>query len=137
MGLHFLLGYNTNSFDHCRMNLVVYQMRVNELVGLAKTVQPYNLGELEITSINEMYFESGELVLKLLGIGFERLDTGTNESLLDAAMFVQTIENRQGSKVACLEKIALKNDWLTRSQIKKSAETLPNNSYSTYLVSLV
>ncbi len=110
---------------------------VNELVGLAKTVQPYNLGELEITSINEMYFESGELVLKLLGIGFERLDTGTNESLLDAAMFVQTIENRQGSKVACLEKIALKNDWLTRSQIKKSAETLPNNSYSTYLVSLV
>ena len=112
-------------------------MRVNELVGLAKTVQPYNLGEIEITSINEMYFESGELVLKLLGIGFERLDTGTNESLLDAAMFVQTIENRQGSKVACLEKIALKNDWLTRSQIKKSAETLPNNSYSTYLVSLV
>jgi len=109
----------------------------NQVVDMAKKVQPSNRGELEITSINEMYLKQGELSVELLGRGFAWLDTGTHESLLEASMFVQTIENRQGFKVACLEEIALVNEWLTQSHIEKNIKTLSSNSYSRYLMSLV
>lgn len=84
-----------------------------------------------------MYLESGELFEELLGSGFAWLDTKSNESLLDTAMFVQTIENRQGFQVTCLEGIALNNDWITRNQIKRNTEILPKDSYFRYLMSLV
>jgi glucose-1-phosphate thymidylyltransferase len=109
----------------------------NQVVEMAKKVKPSNRGELEITSINQMYLEQGSLSVELLGRGFAWLDTGTQESLLDAAMFVQTIEKRQGFKIACLEEIALNNGWLTFDQVKESANLLSKNSYGRYLMNLI
>jgi len=109
----------------------------NQVVEMAKKVEPSNRGELEITSINQMYLEQGELSVELLGRGFAWLDTGTHESLLDASMFVETIEKRQGFKVACLEEIALNNEWLSLSQVEESAKLLSKNSYGQYLMNLI
>lgn len=109
----------------------------NKVVELAKQVQPSHRGELEITTLNEMYLNAGELNVELLGRGFAWLDTGTYESLHDAASFVETIEKRQGYKVACLEEIAWRNNWLTDDQLSNSANKMAKNSYGQYLFDLL
>jgi glucose-1-phosphate thymidylyltransferase len=109
----------------------------NDVVELAKQVKPSRRGELEITTLNQMYLDRGDLHVELLGRGFAWLDTGTYESLLEAAMFVETIEKRQGYKIACLEEISWQKGWLTDEQVIKIAKTLSKNSYSQYLKSLI
>lgn len=109
----------------------------NDVVEMAKRVQPSERGELEITSINQMYLERGDLNVELLGRGFAWLDTGTHESLLEAAHFVETIEKRQGYKVACLEEIALSNGWLSKQQVLEIGQSMSKNDYGRYLISLV
>ncbi|QGW96330.1 glucose-1-phosphate thymidylyltransferase RfbA [Aeromonas veronii] len=109
----------------------------NKVIDLAKQVKPSLRGELEITTINEMYLKSGELHVELLGRGFAWLDTGTHESLHDAASFVETIEKRQGYKIACLEEIAWRNEWLTDNKLIAAANKMAKNSYGQYLSSLL
>lgn len=109
----------------------------NEVVEYAKQVKPSERGELEITSINQMYLEKGNLVVEMLGRGFARLDTGTHESLLQAAQFVETIEVRQGFKVACLEEIAFNNGWLAKADVLKQAALMSKNGYGQYLSQLI
>ncbi|EOW9272324.1 TPA: glucose-1-phosphate thymidylyltransferase RfbA [Vibrio cholerae] len=109
----------------------------NQVVKLAKEVQPSARGELEITCLNEMYLKRNQLNVELLGRGYAWLDTGTHESLLEAAQFVETIEKRQGYKVACLEEIAYSQQWLSTLQMVKRAELMANNGYGKYLQSLI
>lgn len=109
----------------------------NDVIEIAKKVKPSDRGELEITTVNQMYMERGDLSVELLGRGFAWLDTGTHESLLEAAQFVETIEKRQGYKVACLEEIALNNGWLTKQQVAEIGQTMSKNAYGQYLISLV
>lgn len=109
----------------------------NEVVEFAKQVKPSERGELEITSINQMYLEKGNLLVEMLGRGFAWLDTGTHESLLQAAQFVETIEVRQGFKVACLEEIAYNNGWLAKEEILKQAALMSKNGYGQYLSQLI
>ena len=109
----------------------------NDVVEMAKKVKPSHRGELEITTLNQMYMERGDLNVELLGRGFAWLDTGTHESLLEAAMFVETIEKRQGYKIACLEEIAWNNGWLTDEQVMQTAKALSKNSYGQYLADLI
>ena len=109
----------------------------NSVIEMAKRVKPSDRGELEITTLNQMYLEQGNLSVETLGRGFAWLDTGTYESLLEAAMFVETIEKRQGYKVACLEEIAFNQGWLTVDEVKSSASVLRKNSYGQYLLDLI
>ena len=109
----------------------------NDVIEIAKKVKPSERGEVEITTVNQMYMERGDLSVELLGRGFAWLDTGTHESLLEAAQFVETIEKRQGYKVACLEEIALNNGWLTKQQVAKIGQSMSKNAYGQYLISLV
>ena len=109
----------------------------NDVIQIAKQVKPSDRGELEITTVNQMYLERGDLNVELLGRGFAWLDTGTHESLLQAAQFVETIEKRQGYKVACLEEIAFNNGWLTSAQILEIGQSMSKNDYGQYLISLV
>tara|TARA_R110000764_G_scaffold44666_1_gene100569 strand:- start:16693 stop:17565 length:873 start_codon:yes stop_codon:yes gene_type:complete len=108
----------------------------SKVVELAKQVTPSRRGELEITTLNDMYLKSGNLHVELLGRGFAWLDTGTHESLHEASSFVQTIENIQGLKVACLEEIAYRNHWITKAQLVKSGEALQKTGYGQYLLSV-
>ena len=105
----------------------------NDVIDIAKNVKPSHRGELEITTVNQIYLERGLLSVKKLGRGFAWLDTGTHDSLLSAAQFVQTIDHRQGLKVACLEEIALENGWLTSEQALDRAESLIKTDYGQYL----
>jgi glucose-1-phosphate thymidylyltransferase len=109
----------------------------NDVVKIAKSIKPSARGELEITCINNAYLDRGDLSVELLGRGFAWLDTGTHDSLLEASSFVQTIEHRQGLKIACLEEIAFKNGWLSSEQIKELAKPLMKNNYGQYLMELI
>ncbi|MDB9733861.1 glucose-1-phosphate thymidylyltransferase RfbA [Porticoccaceae bacterium] len=109
----------------------------NDVVEMAKQVKPSVRGELEITTLNQMYMERGDLNVELLGRGFAWLDTGTHESLLEAAMFVETIEKRQGYKIACLEEISWNNGWLSDEQVIQTAHSLAKSSYGQYLINLM
>jgi glucose-1-phosphate thymidylyltransferase len=109
----------------------------NRVVDIAKNVRPSARGELEITSINQAYLEMGRLHVDLLGRGFAWLDTGTYDSYMDASQFVQTIEHRQGFKIACLEEIAYRNGWVNDEHLLIIAASLKKNSYGQYLMSLV
>ena len=109
----------------------------NRVVNFAKQVKPSARGELEITTLNEMYLKDGSLNVQLLGRGFAWLDTGTHESLHEAASFVRTIENVQGLQVACLEEIAWRNGWLTSEQVEALAKSMAKNEYGQYLLRLI
>lgn len=109
----------------------------NSVVELAKQVEPSHRGELEITCLNEMYLKQRKLNVEMLGRGFAWLDTGTHESLLEAAQFVETIEKRQGYKIACLEEIAFNNGWLSKQQIENLAQPFIKNSYGQYLLEII
>lgn len=109
----------------------------NDVIEIAKQVKPSDRGELEITTVNQMYMERGDLNVELLGRGFAWLDTGTHESLLEAGMFVETVEKRQGFKIACLEEIAYNNGWLAKEQLQKTGTELSKNSYGQYLLDLI
>lgn len=109
----------------------------NRVVDFAKQVKPSARGELEITSLNEMYLNDGSLNVQLLGRGFAWLDTGTHESLHDAAAFVRTIQNIQNLQVACLEEIAWRNGWLTSDELRQLAEPMKKNEYGQHLLRLI
>lgn len=109
----------------------------NSVVELAKQVQPSERGELEITCLNKMYLKQNKLNVEMLGRGFAWLDTGTHESLLEAAQFVETIEKRQGYKIACLEEIAFNQGWLNKEELVQLAKPLLKNSYGEYLMDLI
>ena len=109
----------------------------NRVVEFAKQVKPSTRGELEITTLNEMYLQDGSLNVQLLGRGFAWLDTGTHESLHDAAAFVRTIQNVQNLQVACLEEIAWRNGWLTSDELRQLAEPMKKNEYGQHLLRLI
>lgn len=109
----------------------------NDVIQIAKEVKPSDRGELEITTVNQMYLERGDLSVELLGRGFAWLDTGTHASLLEAAQFVETLEKRQGYKVACLEEIAFNQGWLSKEQVLQIGQSMSKNDYGQYLISLV
>lgn len=109
----------------------------NKVVDVAAEVKPSARGELEITSVNQAFLESGELSLETLGRGFAWLDTGTHDSLSEASTFVEVIEKRQGLKVACLEEIAYHQGWLSAEELRRVAEPMKRNQYGQYLLRLL
>jgi glucose-1-phosphate thymidylyltransferase len=109
----------------------------NQVIDMAKCVKPSKRGELEITTINQMYLDKNQLNVELFGRGFAWLDTGTHESLHGASSFVQTIEDVQGLKVACLEEIAWRNGWLSTNEVHKIALSMSKNEYGKYLLELI
>ena len=106
----------------------------NSVVEIAKNIKPSARGELEITTVNQTYLEQGDLKVELMGRGFAWLDTGTHESLLDASNFIQTIEKRQGLKVACIEEIAFEMGYISKAQLINLAQPLLKNQYGQYLL---
>ncbi|MES9769594.1 glucose-1-phosphate thymidylyltransferase RfbA [Priestia megaterium] len=109
----------------------------NNVIDIAKTIKKSDRGEYEITSINQFYLEKNQLNIELLGRGFSWLDTGTHESLLDASLFIQTIQNRQNIRIACLEEIAFRKGFISAQQLLTLAKPLEKNEYGQYLIRLV
>ena len=109
----------------------------NDVTEISRTIKPSHRGELEITSVNQAYLEQGKLNVQLLGRGFAWLDTGTYASLLEAAQFVETIEKRQGYKIACLEEVAYRNGWLSDDDMNRTALSHSKNTYGEYLTGLL
>lgn len=109
----------------------------NNVIKIAKKVVPSNRGELEITSVNQQYLEDKQLKVELMGRGFAWLDTGTHDSLLEASQFIETIEKRQGLKVACLEEIALYMGYISKEKVRELAAPLKKNGYGQYLLNLI
>ena len=109
----------------------------NDVVEVAKNIQPSARGEYEITTVNQHYLDEGRLKVELMGRGYAWLDTGTHESFLDASQFIQTVETRQGLKIACIEEIAYKMGYIDANQVRKLAEPLKKNGYGQYLLQLV
>ena len=109
----------------------------NDVVQIAKNIQPSRRGELEITSVNQIYLQQKKIKLEMLGRGFTWLDVGTHDSLMKAGQFIETIEKRQGLKVACLEEIAFRMKYINAQQVRKLAELLKNNGYGQYLLNLI
>ena len=108
----------------------------NQVIDIAKNLKPSARGELEITDINRNYLEQGKLNVEIMGRGFAWLDTGTFDSLLQAAHFVETIQNRQGFKIACLEEIAFNQGFITREQLLKLGKELERSEYGQYILSI-
>lgn len=108
----------------------------NDVVSIAETIKPSNRGELEITDINNKYIKNKKINIELLGRGFAWLDTGTHESLIEAGQFVQTIEKRQGLKLACIEEIAYQNGWISYDDLIEQGESMKNNEYGKYLLNI-
>jgi len=108
----------------------------NQVVNHAKNIKPSARGELEITEINRVYLENKQLNVEILGRGFAWLDTGTHDSLIDAGQFVQTVENRQGFKIACLEEIAFHQGWLSKEDLVKRGNALGKTAYGEYLLEI-
>ena len=109
----------------------------NDVVEIAKSIRPSSRGELEITSVNNTYLERGTLHVEKLGRGYAWLDTGTHESMLDAANFIRTIEARQGQQVACLQEIAYENGWMTPAEIRESIADMMKTEYGQYLARII
>jgi glucose-1-phosphate thymidylyltransferase len=105
-----------------------------QVIDLAKSLRPSLRGELEITDLNRLYLERGQLNVEVMGRGYAWLDTGTHESLLDASQFIATLENRQGLKVACPEEIAYRQQWIDAAQLEALAQPLTNSGYGQYLL---
>lgn len=109
----------------------------NKVVEVAKNIKPSARGELEITTVNQVFLKDGELKVQVLGRGFAWLDTGTHDSLADASNFVETIEKRQGLKIACLEGIAYRNGWITEDKMRELAQPMLKNQYGQYLLRVI
>jgi glucose-1-phosphate thymidylyltransferase len=109
----------------------------NQVVDIAKSIKPSPRGELEITDVNKVYLEQGRLNVEIMGRGYAWLDTGTHDSLIEAAQFIQTIEHRQGFKVACPEEIAYRNDWVSAEQLEQLAQPYLKTGYGQYLMDLL
>ena len=109
----------------------------NQVVEMAKSLQPSPRGELEITDLNKVYLQQHNLQVELMGRGFAWLDTGTHDSLAEATNFISTIERRQGIKIACPEEIAYNQGWINAEQVLKLAEPIQKNGYGQYLISLI
>lgn len=109
----------------------------NSVIDIAKSIQPSPRGELEISSVNQIYVEQGKLHVELLGRGYAWLDTGTVDSLIEAGTFVQTIQHRQGFKIACLEEIAFRNSWIGTEDLFKYGSLMKKTEYGKYILSLI
>jgi glucose-1-phosphate thymidylyltransferase len=109
----------------------------NKVIQISKTIKPSDRGELEITTVNQVFLEEGSLNVKKLGRGFAWLDTGTHESLAQASNFIETLEKRQGIKIACLEEIAFGKGWISSHKLREVAEPMNKNDYGQYLLTLI
>lgn len=125
--------------QHPRSNYAVVGLYFypNKVVNIAKNIKPSARGELEITTVNQRFLEDGELKVQTLGRGFAWLDTGTHDSLSEASTFIEVIEKRQGLKVACLEGIAFRKDWITAEKMRELAQPMLKNQYGQYLLQVV